>query len=489
MRPSSALALAALSGLLYASAQPDRGAWPLAFVCLVPLLAALRGRKLAGRAGLGWVAGGVAGAALVLHPTGVALARYFELTPAQGYLGSFALSQLYGALPFVAFAALGGDPARGTALGACARAGAALVVAELFRSVFLGGLPWGLFAYALAPAPWLAQAAAWGGAALLGFALAALNAAWLRSRRLALALAVALALPGAFASSDPAGPGAVAAADGAAKAAEALRVRLVQGNLPAAWRRDPLRVPEALARLGAASDGAPVDLVVWPESALAAPLPANLSSLRTATGALDAGAFLLLGAPRTEARDGASSLFNSAVLVAADGRLLAAHDKTRLVPVAESRRETPGAHPRVLGLGEQRVGALICYELVFADVARALVRDGAGLLVNLSNDEWFGTTRGAEQHFAAAVIRAIETRRPLLRATNTGVTAAVDAWGRVVARLPSGELGALVVDVRPAHTLTLAVRLGDWVALASGIGLALALALDHRHEAALRELA
>jgi apolipoprotein N-acyltransferase len=484
---SSAVTLAALTGVLYAAAQPDRGAWPFAFVCLVPLLAALRGRNLAARAGFGWLAGGVAGAVLVLHPTGIALARYFELAPAPAYLGSFVLSQLYGALPFVGFAALCGDPARGTALAACARAGAALVVAEGFRSWFLGGLPWGLFAYALAPAPWLAQAAAWGGAALLGFALAALNAAWLRSRWLALALAATVALPGAFASSDPAAPGAVAApADGAPRAAEALRVRLVQGNLPAAWRRDPRRVPEALARLGAASDGAPVDLVVWPESALAAPLPANLSSLRAASGALDAGAFLLLGAPRTEARDGAARLFNSAVLVAGDGRLLAAHDKTRLVPIAESRRETPGAAPRALALGERRVGALICYELVFAGVARALVRDGAELLVNLSNDEWFGTTRGVEQHFAAAVIRAIETRRPLLRATNTGVTAAVDAWGRVVARLPSGQVGALVVDVRPAHAITLAVRFGDWVTLACALALAFALVLDHRHEAAVR---
>jgi apolipoprotein N-acyltransferase len=474
----NALALAGLAGLLYAAAQPDRGAWPLAAVCLVPLLLALRGHGLAARALLGWITGSVAGAALVLHPTGVALARYFELPAAAGYLGAFGLSQLYGGLPFAVFGAFCGDLARGGAASQSVRAGAALVLSESLRSVLLGGLPWGLLAYALAPAPWLAQPAAFGGAALLGFLLAALNAALLSSRALAAGLLLLLALPGLGGDSDPREPGAVVAADAnTARESHALRVRLVQGNLPAEWRRDPRRVPEALARLGAASAGPRVDLGVWPESALAAPLPANLSSLARTPGALDANFFLLLGAPRTEAREGAARLYNSAVLVATDGRLLASHDKTRLVPVAETRTESPGAAARALTLGEHRIGALICYELIFPAVSRALVRDGAELLVNLSNDEWFGTTRGVEQHFAAAVIRAIETRRPLLRATNTGVTAAIDARGRVVARLPDGETGALVVDVQPAHGITPAVRFGDWVPWASLVGLVVALLL------------
>jgi apolipoprotein N-acyltransferase len=436
-------------------------------VCLAPLLAALRGRRTLVRLGLGWLTGAVAGAALVLGPTGEALARYFEIPPALGWLGAFALSQLYGALPFVLFAFLCGDPARGRALLVCARVGAALIVSEAFRSVFLGGLPWGLFALSLAPVPWLAQTAAWGGAALVGGLLAAANAGWLRSRLAVVGIAALLAAPTLQGDVAPDGPGAVSVVrDDAPRAPGALRVRLVQGALPASFRRDPRRVPDALARLAAAGAGGAADLVVWSESALAAPLPANLAALR---GRFDGGDFLLLGAPRTVQRDGRTALYNAAVLVDADARWIAAHDKTRLVPFAETPRETPGDAPRALPVRTHRIGAMICYELIFADVARSLVRDGAGLLVNLSNDEWFGTSRGSEQHFATAVIRAIETRRPLLRATNTGITAALDASGRVIARLPAGEPAALVVDVHPAHGIPLAVRLADswtWLSLA-----------------------
>jgi apolipoprotein N-acyltransferase len=172
-------------------------------------------------------------------------------------------------------------------------------------------------------------------------------------------------------------------------------------------------------------------------------------------------------APRPEQRDGRTALYNAAVLVDARAAWVAAHDKIHLVPFTETPRETPGGAPRALPVGAHRIGALICYELIFADVARALVRDGAGLFVNLSNDEWFGTSRGSEQHFAAAVIRAIETRRTVLRATNTGITAALDASGRVVARLPAGAPSALLVDVRPARHTPLAVRLGNtWTRLA-----------------------
>jgi apolipoprotein N-acyltransferase len=117
----------------------------------------------------------------------------------------------------------------------------------------------------------------------------------------------------------------------------------------------------------------------------------------------------------------------------------------------------------VLAAGETLLGPLICYEMLFAGIARQLVRDGAGVLVNLSNDGYFGGSGGAEQHLTAAVLRAIELRRPVLRATSDGITVAIDQAGRVVGRLEDRSPGALAVDVWPQSALSSATRAGSAV--------------------------
>ena len=128
----------------------------------------------------------------------------------------------------------------------------------------------------------------------------------------------------------------------------------------------------------------------------------------------------------------------------------------------------PGSRPSVLIAGEAALGPLICYEMLFAGIARQLVRDGAGVLVNLSNDGYFGGSGGAEQHLTAAVLRAIELRRPVLRATSDGITVAIDQAGREIGRLPARSPGALVVDVWPQPVLSPATRVGpaiSWLCL------------------------
>jgi len=108
-----------------------------------------------------------------------------------------------------------------------------------------------------------------------------------------------------------------------------------------------------------------------------------------------------------------------------------------------------------------RVGVLICSESIYAGAARALGQAGAELLVNLSNDDWFGGHAAVEQHFRASLLRAVETRRFLLRATNSGVTAIVDPRGIVTASAPRDAPAVVAREVAAAAAETLYMRVGD----------------------------
>ncbi len=459
--------------MLYALAMPPLAAWPLAFCCLVPLLHALRGRGVRARIACGAIAGAVAGWGTSLVPTAVGLASFFDRPLAFGVAAAIAINGSVGGAAFALFAALAGDPVRGRASLAPWRVGAAFAVCEIARSQLFTGLPWLLLAHALAPVPALAQLAAWIGVVGVGLALAVANGAVAllarRDARGAAALCLApLAL--AFASADrfaPAvaigDPGSIARAEpGAAARAGAIRVALVQAGTRADSLRDATGVAARIDRLVAVTRSAlPADLVVWPENAISVALPANESLVRDAVATLAPRPALLFGAP---AYDPASPtrIFNSVLLWDANGVALGRSDKTQLLPFTEfvprffaafgvrGGHTAAGASIAPLPWRDTKLGILICYELLFPDLSRALIRQGADVLVNPSNDAWFEDSAGPAQMAAAAVLRAIATRRPLLRATPTGITVAIDARGRVVGQLARGTSGALVVDVWPS---------------------------------------
>jgi apolipoprotein N-acyltransferase len=112
---------------------------------------------------------------------------------------------------------------------------------------------------------------------------------------------------------------------------------------------------------------------------------------------------------------------------------------------------------------EVTAATYICYESVFPQVARTMVKRGAQVLVNISNDAWFGVSSGAEQHFLMGTMRAIETRRYLLRAGNDGITAVINPQGKVLERLERKIAGTLVGDYAVLDGMTLYVRFGDWL--------------------------
>jgi apolipoprotein N-acyltransferase len=114
--------------------------------------------------------------------------------------------------------------------------------------------------------------------------------------------------------------------------------------------------------------------------------------------------------------------------------------------------------------GEQKLGIFICYESIFPDEIRQRVAQGAEVLVNISNDGWYGDSGAWAQHLNQARMRAVENDRWLLRDTNTGVTAAIDPYGRLVARLERKTRAALVAPYALTNVTTIYSRHGDWFA-------------------------
>jgi len=125
------------------------------------------------------------------------------------------------------------------------------------------------------------------------------------------------------------------------------------------------------------------------------------------------------------------------------------------------------------------MGAFVCFEAMYPELVRRIVGGGVEVLANLSNDAWFGSATPAEQHLDMAALRAVETRRWLVRAATTGVSAIVDPWGRVVARIQFGRPGVISGEIRRSHVETVYQRFGDAPAWGA-VGLALAASLRRR---------
>jgi len=252
----------------------------------------------------------------------------------------------------------------------------------------------------------------------------------------------------------------------------------------------------------------PTDLIVWPEApndfiVIEPPLPASISSqeFRTAISSLAraANAPIIVGTfgidTDPEVKRG-YDLYNSADFITSDGRFVGRYDKMHLVPFGEyvpykklfffagSLLQDvglldPGKHRTVFTTGGHTYGTFICYESVFGDEMRQNAEMGADVLVNISDDGWYGDTSAAWEHLNMVRMRAIENHRWVLRATNTGVTAAIDPYGRVVTSAPRHIRTSLRVRFDYEHDVTFYSAHGDLFAYfcaliaAGGLGLGL----------------
>jgi apolipoprotein N-acyltransferase len=235
--------------------------------------------------------------------------------------------------------------------------------------------------------------------------------------------------------------------------------------------------------LAAAREFTP-ELIIWPESATPfyyqdqSPLGAEVRQV-----AIRSQAALLFGSPAYEKRDdGRWHFLNSAFLLDAKGETLGRGDKVHLVPFGEYvplKKILPFVNKLVEGigdfspgiirpmrLGEHRIGLLVCYEGIFPELARAYVNQGSDLLVNVTNDAWYGYSSAPYQHLSMARFRAIENRIWLVRAANTGISAFIDPSGRIGGATPIFVTLSTTAKVGLGSRPTLYRSIGDALPLA-----------------------
>lgn len=435
--------------------------------------------------GLGWFGLGVSWVYISMH-------RYGELPPWLAGPATAAFCAFLALYPALALGAARLLAPRGAHMRLLLALPAAWAGTEWLRGTLLTGFPWLASGYAHSDGPLAGYAPLVGvyGLTLAAAWIAAALAAWAApgaGRRVQLAAgAVALALAAGGAALAPI---AWSRPDGAP-----LRLRLLQGNLPQDTKFTDDGLTRAIDVYQALLAAPPADLVVLPESVY--PLPLNMlpdPAVRQVLDAAQAGSAVIFG---VFIEQPAGHYYNSAVGLDADrSQPPQRYSKRHLVPFGEfipwgfrwfvdamsmpiADQQRGAAYQAPMRLAGQRIAVNICYEDLFGTEIIAAWREPEAaptLLLNLSNLAWFDDSIALDQHLQIARLRARETARPMLRATNTGATAAIDAQGRVVARLPYLTEGALETTLRGHVGDTPYVRFGDAPALAA-IGLLLAAA-------------
>lgn len=365
------------------------------------------------------------------------------------------------------------------------------VAVELART-YITGYPWNLLGTAQVDNIALSRIATATGVYGISFEIVLVNVAFAAAfliprRKRAAMLAAALA---------------AAAVLQAGRLVEAPAVRadhaalLVQQNIPvsADWTT-PLSLQRTLSDLtnltikSAESNAATkIDLVVWPESP--APFFTNDPRFRVPVSDLarQLSVPIVTGSIGSDAAtpNADAPVFNSAALISPKGEWIARYDKVHLVPFGEYlpfpslfsfagglTKEVGaferGASRRPLTAEGKQLGVFICYESVFPGEVRQFAKNGAQVFLNISNDGWYGDSGAYAQHLNQTRMRAIENNRWLLSTTDTGVTAAIDPWGRIAARVPRKERTALVAPYALTFVTTFYTRHGDWFASACAI--------------------
>ena len=470
------------SGVLFFLSFPKFGLGFIAWIALVPLLIALRDIRSFGKALLlGWIAGLTACVGMMYWIAYVVvqygylpfylgvsimllLASYLGL-----YFSLFAAGIVYFRKKFPLFIVC-------PILWVCL---------EYFKSQLFTGFPWENLGYSQFNNIILIQIADVAGIFGLSFLIILLNVAFFeiitrRSKKsFALAAAVLLLWSGIYAY----GILRINQIGQALKSATSMDVSLIQGNIDQSikWNEDYQKETiNIYEELSLRRPPAPGGLIVWPETAVPfnfqdeSDLHRQLSELPVKTHN-----WFIFGSMSYEKKNKRVDYFNSAYLLSPQGLVMGRYDKVHLVPYGEYvplRKLFPFINGLTAGIGDfkegnsfapvtmggRKIGVMICYEGILSEAARAYKNAASELLVNITNDAWFGTTSAPYQHLSMAVFRAVETRLYLVRAANTGISAIVDPTGKIVAETKIFKKDEIHGTVKFIALPTLYARFGDW---------------------------
>ncbi|HEY1260855.1 MAG TPA: apolipoprotein N-acyltransferase [Stellaceae bacterium] len=484
-----------LLGVVTAAALPPVDLTPLIFITFPALLWLDEG--CAGPAAsfrLGWVFGFgylLAGLYWIAAALFVDIAAYWWLVPVAA-AGLPAVFALYYALALL-FTRLAVDALRLPPTARIFAFAIAWTAAEWARGHFFTGLPWNLIGYvwsgAFPGASAMLQSVAWIGIyglglltilaaslpALLGTASATPISA---ARRVAPVIAAGLlvGVPAAF------GAGRLATHP---TQPTGIWLRIVQPSIAESLKWNPAAAGmnfHRLVDLSSAPAPHPIAAVLWPEAASPFFLGRDMAARRAIAALAPPGGYVITGALRANPPPGrVEEVWNSLEAIDGKGEIVARYDKAHLVPFGEYmpladilpfKKLTPGRIDLSAGPGPQTVALtglppfapLICYEVIFPG-AVVNEQDRPDWILNLTNDAWYGRSSGPFQHFAIARTRAIEEGLPLVRVANNGLSAVVDAVGRVRVLLGLDAVGHVDVSLPAPVKTTLYARAGDWVLL------------------------
>ena len=517
-------ALAIFSSLLQVLPFPIAGPAPLwrrlfCWFCLTPLLLAMLGTNKAGRplrpaqtallayvCGFFWYMGNCYWIYQTMH-------LYGDI-PRVASVGILVLFSLYVALYHAMFGALIGILRKKFTIQTVLWCAPFLWVAVELARALITGFPWDLLGYTQVDNLAVSRLAPWTGVMGLSFVVACVNVLWLsqlplprgKSLGAGIAVASALVLTATLFSvyrtppKAPTSASAVLLQENISVGAQANGVIESKEQMLASFTDLSLH-PDFSTNTSSNSTTtisvAKPDIIAWPEAptefidadpvfrstlgalAIRAQTPVVVNSIsfgqRNANGHYDE--------------------YNSADFFLPNGSYAGHYDKMRLVPFGEyvpykplfffagdllgSLPFVPGLQRRLFASGGRQYGIFICYESIFGDDIRRFVADGAEVLVNISDDGWYGDSSAPWEHLDMVRMRAIENGRWVLRATNTGITAAIDPYGRITASMPRHIRGSTQVNFGYLSNETLYTRYGDWFGWLCAIVSAAVLAIGH----------
>ncbi len=462
---------------------PKFGIGFLSWIALVPLFVALRGMTSWGRGFfLGWLAGFCAHIGL-LYWIAYVVVHYGHLSYLEG-VAAMLLLAAYLSLYTGLFSA--GIVFFRSRVPLWLAAPALWVALEYLKSQLFTGFPWANLGYSQYSNLVFIQIADVAGVYGISFLIVLFNVALYQMirRRNKSAYVLAGCVMMIWAAVFAYGFVRINHVDKAIRDAPSMDVSLIQGNIDQsvkwnpAFQEETLKIYETLSVQAQHSKG----LIVWPETAVPFIFERQRDlSRRIREVAVKTDNYLLFGAMSYTELQGDADFFNSAYLLSPSGETAGKYDKVHLVPYGEyvPLRDTfPFIRSLTAGIGDfatgegyrtllmngDKIGVLICYEGILSSASRTYKNAGARLLVNITNDAWFGTTSAPYQHLSMTIFRSVENRLYLVRAANTGISAVVDPKGRIVAQTDIFVRDKISDNVRLLSISTIYAKFGDWFA-------------------------